>query len=84
MTHENMVCNYRPLKEEKYRIRLTIGEDKLEYENETASPTANLIDTKNIVNGTISNLHKGACFMSTDIKDCFLMTPLPENNREFD
>ena len=54
-----MVCDYRPLKEEKYRVRLTIGGDKLEYDNETASPTANLIDTKNLVNSTISDAHQG-------------------------
>ena len=54
-----MVCDYRPLKEEKYRVRLTIGGDKLEYDNETASPTANLIDRKNLVNSTISDAHQG-------------------------
>ena len=78
-----MVCDYRPLKEEKYRVRLTIGGDKLEYDNETALPTANLIDTKILVNSAISDAHRGARFMSVDIKDCFLMTPLPKNDREY-
>ena len=31
VTYANMVCDYRPLKEEKFRVRLTIGGDKLEY-----------------------------------------------------
>ena len=83
VTYANMVCDYRPLKEEKYRVRLTIGGDKLEYDQETASPTANLIDTKILLNSTISDASKGAKFMSVDIKDCFLMTPLPENDREY-
>ena len=56
VTYANMVCDYRPLKEEKYRVMLTIGGDKLEYENKTASSTANLIDTKILVNSTISEL----------------------------
>ena len=83
VTYANMVCDYRPLKEEKYRVRLTIGGDKLEYNNETASPTANLVDTKILINSTISDAHKGARFMSVDIKDCFLMTPLPLDDREY-
>ena len=78
-----MVCNYRPLKEEKYRVRLTIGGNKLDYNHETASLTANLIDTKILINSTISDAHKGAQFMSVDIKDCFLMTPFPKNDREY-
>ena len=45
VTYANMVCDYRPLKEEKYRVRLTIGGDRLDYTNETASPAANLLDT---------------------------------------
>ena len=30
VTYANMVCDFRPLKGEKYRVRLTIGGDKLE------------------------------------------------------
>ena len=83
VTYANMVCDYRPLKEEKHRVRLTIGGDKLDYHNETASPTANLIDTKILIHSTISGAHKGARFMTVDIKDFFLMTPLPEGDREY-
>ena len=83
VTYANMVCDYRPLKEEKYRVRLTIGGDKLDYTRETASPTANLVDTKILINSTISDAHEGAKFMTADIKDCFLMTPLPEGDREY-
>ena len=48
-----MVCNYRPLNDKKYRVRLTIGGDKLNYQDETASPTDNLLDTKILINSTI-------------------------------
>ena len=78
-----MVCDYRPLKDEKYRVRLTIGGDKLDYNNETASPTANLLDTKILINSTISDAERNARFMTIDIKDCFLMSPLPPGEREY-
>ena len=71
VTYPNIVCDYRPLKEEKYRVRLTIGGDKLDYDQETALPTTNLIDTKILINSTISYAHEGAQFMSVDIKDFF-------------
>ena len=72
-----MVCDYRPLKEEQFRVRLTIGGDKLLYNNKTATPTADLIETKILLNSTILDAHKGAQFMGIDIKNCFLMTQLP-------
>ena len=83
VTYANMVCDYRPLKDEKYRVRLTIGGDKLDYNNETASPAANLLDTKILINSTISDANKNAKFMTIDIKDCFLMSPLPPGEREY-
>ena len=83
ITYANMVCNFRPLKNEKHRVRLTIGGDKLDYDRDTASPTANLIDTKILLNSTISDSKKGAQFMSLDIKDFFLMSPLPVGDREY-
>ena len=46
MTHTNFVCDLQPLKEEMYRVRMTVGGDKLDYPHETASPTAASLDTK--------------------------------------
>ena len=66
ITYANMVCDYRPLKEEKFRSRLTIGGDKLPYDDETASPAADLLETKIFLNSTISDAHKGARFMGID------------------
>ena len=71
VTYENMVCNYKPLKAEKCCVRLTIGGDCLVYNDETASPAASLLETKIMVNSTISNAKKGAWFMGIDIKDFF-------------
>ena len=68
VTYANRVCNYRPLKVKKYQVRLTIGGDKIQYEDETASPTADLLETFFLLNSTISDAHKGACFMEINIK----------------
>ena len=78
-----MVCDYRPLKDEPYRVRLIIGGDKLEYDKETASPTTNLLETKLLLNSVISDAHKGARFLGIDIKDFFLLTFLPPGDREY-
>ena len=78
VTYANFICDYRELKDEKYRVRLTLGGDKLEYSDETAAPAANLLETKILVNSVISDAVKGARFMSMDIKDFFLQSTLPE------
>ena len=78
ITYANMVCDEKPLKQEKYRVRLTIGGDKLDYFFETASPTTSLTETKILVNSVISDAHKGARFMTIDIKDFFLNTILQD------
>ena len=33
VTYASFVCDFNPLKTEKNRVRMTIGGDKLEYEN---------------------------------------------------
>ena len=68
VTYSNFVCDLKPLKDEKHRVRLTIGGDKLNYDHETAAPTAGLLDTKIIINSTISDAKKGALFMGLDLK----------------
>ena len=73
-----MVCDIKPHKEEKYRVRLTIGGDKLEYLSDSSSPAASLIETKLLLNSVISDSNKGARFMTLDIKDFFLQTILEE------
>jgi hypothetical protein len=53
-----------------------VGGDKLMYEFDSGSPTASLLETKILVNSVISDAHKGARFMSLDLKDFFLSTPM--------
>ena len=57
ITYANFVCDYRPLKSEKFRVRMTVGGDKLDYFDNRSSPTASLIETKLLINSVISD-HK--------------------------
>jgi hypothetical protein len=45
---------------EAYRIRMVVGGDKLLYPDDPASPAASLLETKLLINSTISDAHKGA------------------------
>ena len=76
VTYANFDINYRPLKSEKYRVRLVVGGDKLSYDEDAGSPAASLLETKVIINSVISDADKGAKFMSCDLKDFFLATPM--------
>ena len=69
-----MVCDMMPLKTEKFRVHLTVGGDQLQYLDDTASPAATLLETKILLNSTVSQSANGARFMTLDIKDFFLQT----------
>ena len=43
VTYVNMVYDSRLLKSNQYRVRLTVGGDRLEYYNDTATPATYLI-----------------------------------------
>ena len=53
-----------------------VGGDKLSYNEDAGSPAASLLETKLLINSVISDAAKGACFMSLDLKDFFLMSPM--------
>jgi hypothetical protein len=76
VTYANAICDYRPLKDDPYRVRLTVGGDRLEYAGDASAPAASLLDSKLIFNSTIST--PGAKFLTTDIKDYFLNNPMEE------
>jgi hypothetical protein len=76
VTYGNFICDYRPLKSEPYRVRLTVGGDKLPYDDDAGSPAASMLETKLILNSTISDAHKGARFLTADLKDHFLASPM--------
>ena len=74
VTYANMVCDYIPHRQEKYRVRLTVGGDRLTYNDDVSSPTASLLETKLLLNSTISDASKRARIMILDIKDFPLQT----------
>ena len=69
VTYANFVFDYRPLKDEPYRARMVVGGDKLTYHDDAGSPAASLLETKLLLNSTISDADKGARFLSLDLKD---------------
>ena len=76
VTYASFVCDYRPLKSEPYRVRLVVGGDRLSYPDDAASPTTDLLETKILLNSTISDAKHGARFLSADLKDHFLASPM--------
>ena len=60
----------RPLKEEKYRVRITVGGDKLNFCGDASSVAASLATVKLLLNSVVSTM--GAKFTTADIKDFFM------------
>jgi len=80
VTYGSFVCSIRPEKKEKNRTRFTVvtrftvGGDRINYPGAVATPTADMLVAKLLFNSVIST--KGARFMTIDIYDFYLMTPL--------
>jgi hypothetical protein len=74
VTYANPVCDYRPLKDDPYRVCLTVGGDKLPYASDAGAPAASLLEVKILFNSVIST--PGARFAAADIKDYFLCSPM--------
>ena len=73
-----MVCDYRPPKDEKFRLLITACGDRLSHHLDAGSPAAGLLETKLILNSILSDSRKGARFMSLDLQDHFLDTPMTD------
>jgi hypothetical protein len=69
------VCDYKPHKKEKERVRLTVGGDRLNYSGDVATSTADITTFKILINSTLSTTD--AAMMMMDIKNYYLGTPLP-------
>jgi hypothetical protein len=76
VTYANFVCGIRPQKAETHRVRLTAGGDRLDYPGDPSSPAVSTLDAKIHINSTISDAHKGARYMTLDIKNFYLGTPM--------
>eukprot|EP00804_Cyclotella_cryptica_P029977 CCRYP_013432-RA/>CCRYP_013432-RA protein AED:0.36 eAED:0.36 QI:0/-1/0/1/-1/1/1/0/370 len=69
-----IVANFRPEKDDPYRICLTVGSNRINYPGDCGTPTADMITVKILLNSVIST--KNAKFMTIDIKDFYLNTPM--------
>ena len=74
VTYARIVCSYRPEKADPNRVRLTVGGNKINYPGDCGTPTADLLTVKLLLNSVIST--PGAKFMTMDIANFYLMTPL--------
>ena len=71
VTYGNFRLDHSPLKPEPMRVRLTVGGDKLDYPFDATAPASGLLESKLIINSTISQQKKNARFISSDLKDFF-------------
>eukprot|EP00804_Cyclotella_cryptica_P009373 CCRYP_018077-RA/>CCRYP_018077-RA protein AED:0.09 eAED:0.09 QI:0/0/0/1/1/1/2/0/1069 len=74
VTYGRIVANFRPEKDDPYRISLTVGGNRINFPGDCGTPTANMITVKILLNSVISTVH--AMFMTIDIKDFYLNTPM--------
>ncbi len=74
VTYGQFVCTVRPDKAEPNQTRFTVGGDRINYPGEVTTPTMEMLVAKMLFNSVIST--KGARFMTMDISNFYLMTPL--------
>ena len=72
VTYGRLVVYIRPLKEEKCRVRITVGGNKLDFCGDASSVAASLATVKLLLNSVVST--KGEKFTTTNIKDFFMLT----------
>jgi hypothetical protein len=68
IAHGKIVCDFKPHKKEKERVRLTVGGDRLDYSGDVAISTADITTSKILRNNTLST--EDAAMMMMDIKNC--------------
>jgi hypothetical protein len=74
VTYGQFVCTVEPKKAEPNCTRFTVGGDRINYPGEVATMTAEMLVAKMLFNSVIST--RGAQFMTMDISNFYLMTPL--------
>jgi hypothetical protein len=74
ITYGWIVCTYHSKKKDPHCSRITMGGNLINYPNDCGTPTADLLTVKLMFNSIIST--PIAKFMTIDIKDFYLMTPM--------
>ena len=73
ITYGRVVVNYRPEKDDPYRVRLCVGCDRLHCPWDCGTPTVEMLTVKLLWNSIVAT--PNAKFISIDIKDFYLNTP---------
>ena len=76
ITYARVVCSIRPMKEDIYRTRITVGGDKINYVGDVGTPNAHLETAKLLLNSVLSR--PNAKFMTLDLTNFYLMTPMDD------
>jgi hypothetical protein len=74
ITYGRIVYTHRSKKTDPYCTRITMGGNLINYPDDCGTPTADLLTVKLLLNSVIST--DNARFMTIDIKDFYLMTPM--------
>ena len=74
--YTSFVYDHRSLKEKQWYVSCVVGDNKLPYSNDTASPVAFLLKTKLVINSTIFNAKFGMRFLNVNLEDYFLVLPM--------
>ena len=74
-TYVRIVTDYREHKADPYRVRCTVGGNRIDFQGEVATKVADLVTVKCLLNHIIST--PGARAACIDIKDFYLNNPLP-------
>jgi hypothetical protein len=75
VTYGQFICTEGPKKTETNCTRFTAGGNRINYPGAVATPTAETLVAKLLFNSTIST--RGARFMTMDISNFYLNSPLP-------
>ena len=74
VTYGRIAVSYLPKKSDPNRVRLAVGRNCINYPDNCVTPTADMLTVNLLLKSVISI--KGAKFMSIDIKDFYLNTPM--------
>jgi hypothetical protein len=73
-TYPWFVCTIREQKEEKFRTRMTLGGNLVDYPGDVSVGTAEMETIKMLLNSVVST--PGAAFCSADVTNFYLNTPM--------
>ena len=74
LMYAKFVCNYHTEKEEKYRTRIVVGRNLVEYSGDVSTPTADTSTARIPFNSIVST--KNAQFMGINTRFFYLNTPM--------